>query len=346
MALGLAVAADIANAALTFYVRGPAFKQSIQDRPLLRILTEAQKSFPSGKDNISIPVQGAFMSSVAGFFAGYSEDDQLAFKQAANLLRASYAWKELHAGLIITETELKKDGISINDSMKTSEHSQVELTRLTSILENRLSDFGESWGRQFNDMLWRDGTQDAKAVPGIQAILTATPTVGTTGGLDRATYTWWRHRQTLGIITSETDQTLNKTLRAETRQLRRYGGRPSVALAGSDFLEALEGELQAKGQFTNDGFTVGGKNDIGIADISLKGLGRFQYDPTLDDLGKDKYCYVIDTNSIRLQPMEGEDNKVRNPERPYDYFVFLRSMTWTGGLTCKQLNANGVYSIA
>jgi hypothetical protein len=90
MALGLAVAGDIASAALTFYVRGKAFAQTIQDKPLLRTLKGAQKTFPGGKDNVSLPVQGAFMQSTAGFFAGFSEDDTLSFTQAANLLRAEF----------------------------------------------------------------------------------------------------------------------------------------------------------------------------------------------------------------------------------------------------------------
>lgn len=345
MALGLAVAADIASAALTFYTRGEAFLQTIQDKPLLRELTANKKTFPSGKDNVSDPIQGAFMSSTAGFFAGYSEDDQLAFKQAANLLRAEYPWKELHAGLIMTETELKKDGISVTDSMETHEHSSVELTRLTGLLENRLADFGESWARSMNDMLWRDGSQDAKAIPGMQAILTPTPTVGSTGGLSRATYTYWRHRQSLGIAQSDTDQTLTRTLRTEVRQLRRYGGKPRVALCGSAFLDALEFELTAKGSYTVEGFAKG-TNEIGVSKISLRGLGTFDYDPTLDDLGLNKYCYIWDPSHIVLRPMEGEENKVRNPERPYDYFIFLRSMTYTGALACNQLNCNGVYSIA
>lgn len=346
MALGTSVATDIANAVLTHYVRGKPFLQTIQDKPLLRILTAKKRTFPGGKDNVSLPVQGAFMSSVAGFFAGYSEDDQLAFKQATNLLRAAYPWKEMHAGLIITETELKKDGISVTDSMNTSEHSQVELDRLTSLLQNRLDDFGESWARSMNNMLWRDGSQDSKAIPGILSLLTDDPTTGTTGGLARATYTWWRHRASLNIATSEANQTLAKTLRAEIRQLRRYGGQPNVALCGSAFIEALESELQSKGIYTQDGFVNGGKTDIGIADISLRGLGRFVYDPTLDDLGYNKRAYIFDDRRITLYPMEGEENKVRNPERPYDYFVFLRSMTYTGALCATQLNACGVYSIA
>lgn len=345
MALGTAVATDIANAALVFYLKGKPFQQTIQDKPLLRHLYANKQAFPGGKDSISLGVQGVFMNSVAGFFAGYSEDDAVVFKQAQNMLRAQFDWKELHAGLIITETELKKDGVSVSDDMKTSEHSQTEIHRLTSLLANRLDDFGESWARSMNDMLWRDGTQDTKAIPGVTALLTNNPAVGTTGSLSRVTYAWWRHRSALDIESSEANQTLTKTLRTELHQLRRYGGKPSIALCGSRFIESLEKEIQAKGIYTQEGFRNEGKNDIGMAAIRLLGLGKFEYDPTLDDLGREEYCYVMDPKKLTLRPMEGEENKVRNPTRPYNYFVFLRSMTYTGALTVQQLNCHGVYSV-
>src|SRR4051812_48243607 len=110
-ALGLVVAADLTNQLLKFYVKTGALAQTTQDKPLLRELRAAQKAFPGGLSAISMPVQGAFMSDVAGFFQGYSEDDTLVFTQAQNALRAEINWFEHHSGLEISWTELKKDGI-------------------------------------------------------------------------------------------------------------------------------------------------------------------------------------------------------------------------------------------
>lgn len=348
MALGLAVANDIASAALTYFVRGKGLSQTMQSRPLLSWLKSGQKAFGGGKDKVSEPVQGAYMSDTAGFLTGYSEDDTLTFAQAANLLRAEFSWKEVHAGLIITWTELKKDGITVTDNQKTSKHSEAELTQLTSILQNRLDDFGESYARTNNTMLWADGTADAKKVPGITALLTDTPTLGTTGGLSRVTYGWWRHRTLIGaakITPSPTSQTLCKTLRKELRQLTRYGGKPNKALCGSLFIEALEAEIEKKGSYTQDGFLKSGSTDLGMGKVRMTGLGEFEYDPTLDDMGYESRCYVMDSRRITLRPMQGEDNKVITPERPYNYFVFLKSMTWTGALQCTQLNSCGIYEV-
>lgn len=345
MALGYTTATDILNLALTFYVRGKSMKQTIQERPYLGWLMENSKEFPGGKDYVNTPVQGAFMSDSAGFLQGYTQDDQINFSQAMNVQRCYFPWREVVSGLIITLTELKQDGITINDDAKVSEHSQRELTVLTGILENRLEDFSESWARLNNLMLFRDGSTDSKWVPGLKSILTATVATGTTGGLNRATYAWWRHRQQLAIAVSPTAQTLTKTLRAEVRQLRRYGGRPTKLLAGSKFIEALEAEVTEKGVYTMEGFTNAGKTDIGVANIRMKGVGEFEYDPTFDDEGWANYCAFLDGTKFKWRPMTGEENKILKPTRPYNYLVFLRSMTNTGALECTQLNAQGLYSV-
>ena len=349
MALGLVVAQDLANALLIHYERGKTLTQTTQDKPLLRVLSENKKTFAAGLLQISDPVQGTYMSDTAGFIQGYSEDDALSFNQAQNTLRSLYNWKEVAWNLIISHTELKKDGVTIVDHQEEENHSGREMDILTDTLENRIADFDESIARTKNQMFWSDGTQDPKQVPGILSILTDTPNQGTTGGLNRATYWWWQHRALVGankITASATDQTLTRRLRSELRQLRRFGGKPTQVLCGSQFIEALELEVQEKGLYTQEGFATEGKNDLGMAKIKMRGLGTFEYDPTLDDRGFSKRAFILDTKVLKMRPMEDEEDKLSTPERPYQYMVFLRTKTWTGGLTCTQLNANGVYEVA
>jgi hypothetical protein len=343
------VAQDLANAILDHFERGKALLQTEQDKPLVKILNQNKKDFAAGKTYVSDPVQGTVMSDTPGFLQGYTEDDALNFEQAQNILRAQYPWKEVAANLIISHTELKKDGITITDHQSESEHSGRDIDILTDTLENRLMDFSESWDRTVNFMFWQDGSQDAKKIGGMLSLLLDTPTQGTTGGLNRATYWWWQNRALVGnnkITASPTDQTLTRRLRSELRQLRRYGGKPTQALCGSQFIDALELEVQEKGVYTMEGFANEGKTDMGMAKIRMRGLGTFEYDPTLDDLGYGKRCYIFDTSKIMLRPMAQEDGKVLTPERPYQYMVFLHTKTWTGVLTAKQLNAHGVYEVA
>jgi hypothetical protein len=339
---------NISNAALDFYIRGEVFQQSIQEKPLLAAMMGKQKTFPGGKGNISIGVQGAYDTSA---FAGYTHNDTVAYTNPANIKRAVVPWKEVHNGITLTLTELKIDGISVVDSAtskNTTEHSDREETALADLLENKLFDMGEAWAIKFNDTLWRDGTQDSKLFAGIMYFVADDPTTGVVAGIDRsiAANAWWRNRSAVGasaITHSAANQTLTKFLRKEVRQLRRYGGKPSLVLCGSAFLEDLEDEVQEKGTYTQTGFVNKGKNDIGMAVISMQGVGDFMYDPTLDDLGQSDRCYFLDMQNLRQYVMEGEDRKTHSPARPYDQYTLYRGVTWTGAMCAKQLNGCGVY---
>lgn len=347
--LGMVVAADLLNTTLNAYERGDALMQTNQDKPLLKLLRDNKKTFASGLPTISLGIQGTVMSDTAGFVQGYSEDDSLNFAQAQNVLRCTYPWKEIHMGLIITHTELKKDGISVTEGKKWSMHTKAELNQLVEIGKNRMEDYRESCERGENQMFWDTGAQDAKQVPGILSILTDTPGAGTTGGLSRVTYPWWNHIARVGsgkITPSKQDQTLSQQLRDDLIQLKRFGGMPTKALCGSGFIRALQTEVTAMGVYTQTGFDNKSATNIGVAAINIPGLGTFEYDPTLDSLGKAKHCYILDVRRLKQMPMADEDNKKFLPERPYNYMVWMCSKTWTGGLVCNQLNANEVIEVA
>jgi len=342
--------ASITNAALDYYIKGESFAQTIQEKPLLGRMMGKQKTFPGGKGLISIPIISEYTTGIEGFVG----DESVSYDNPNNLKRVTFPWKEIHAGISMTLTELKIDGISVVDTLdgaNVTRHSERDMTVLTNILEHKLADMAEGWARSFNEMLWLDGTQDNKLVPGLSFFIADDPTTGVVGGVNRATAgnEFWRNRALVGtnkITSSVTNQTLTKTLRAEARQLKRYGGKPDLILAGSKFIETLEAEVFEKGAYTQTGFVNNGKNEIGMADISMRGVGTFIYDPTLDDLNKSDYAYFVDSGNINLYVMEGEDRKTHNPARPHDKYVLYRAMTWTGATAARQLNGCGVYQVA
>lgn len=346
MALGYVTAGDLAQALLPMHVRGDALAQTMQDKPMLKWWESKKKSFSGGINfQITEPVQGQFMSDTTTL-QGYSQDDQLNFNQAANLQRTSFFGKEHNYGLIITWTELKQEGVTIDDKQAVRKHSDRELFVLTEVLKNRMSDFAESYTRGKARLFFLDGSQDPKAMAGFKSIVQDTPAVGTVGGISKATYPWWQSRASLNLQPSGENQTMCRFFQSELRLLKLYGGRPDKAFCGQDFMNALEMEIRAKGQYTVEGFTKSESNDFGQAEISLKGLGTFTWEPMMDQLGEAKRCYILDSRRIKVRPMEDEDDKALTPVRPYNYLVFLHNITWTGAMTTNQLNANGAYAIA
>lgn len=346
MALTQAVIDNIANAAIDFHMdKGKVHNQHIQAKPLLNAFMRKKKTFPGGKGSITVGTVFDTQSTLQGF----NSDDTLSFTNPTPIKRATYAWKMLHLGITMTTDELLHDGVSIADTngAGTTEHSQREVTALASILKTKLDDASEGWASGFNSMLWKDGTQSAKEVPGLSYFITDAPATGVIGGIDRATVPLWRNVSLAGASAlnagTPANQVLITTLRKQVRKLTRYGKPNYLILCGSDFLDALEAEYAARGSHSETGFAKGG--DISVGSLSINGLGTFEYDPTLDVLGKSKYCYFIDMNAFTLMPIEGEDMKKHFPARPFDKMVIYRSWTWAGGLAAKQLNTSMVVAI-
>jgi len=340
--------ANIASAQLSHYMKGPALNQTIQERPTYDAMRRKQKTFSGGDGFIKRNVKGDFTTRLRGF----EHDDTVSYDNPANIKQARFVWKQMHGGISVTFDELKRDGITVTDSLSgdgMSNHSERELHVITSLFQDKVQDMGEGIARDFTTFLWQDGTADPKVFAGIKAFIVDDPTTGVAGGLDRSVLTWWRNRSLVGgskITASTSLQTLTKTLRKEVRQLRRYGGKPNYIPCGSLFLEKLEAEVFEKGYYTQQGFINKGKNDIGMAMISMQGVGDFIYDPHLDDIGESARAYFLDTSKIKLMVMEGEDFKEHAPARPHDRYVIYRAVTWTGALVVEQMNCHGVYEVA
>lgn len=338
---------NTSNAALEMHFqRGKIVSQTLQDKPLLDAMMAKEKTFPGGKDAITGTVKGVYTTTIQGF----ENDDQVSYGNPANIKKYTYPWKLIHAGIKFTMHELLQNGIKVvdtTDGSSVAPASDAERIQLANIYQDKLEDMQEGVDRGLNEMFWKDGTQDASLVPGIRSFVVDDPTSAVVvGGIDQVANTWWRNRASLALSTADASaQVVVAKLQKEYRQLRRYGGNPTLWLAGSDFIEWMEKELRSKGNYTLEGWTSKGKTDAGMADISFKGHS-IQYDPTLDDMSRAKYLYVLDPRFIYPMAIDGESMKKHNPARPEDRYAFYKAVTWVGGLVCSRRNVHGVYSIA
>jgi hypothetical protein len=347
MAFSVQEIENIANATLDHHMeRGKIYSQTIQDKPLLKKFDEKSKTFPAGKEFLTVRVKGEYTTTIQGF----SHDDSVSYANPANIKTATFPYKRLHAGIEVTFDELQRNGISIAETTtgrRETRHSDREITALADLLDDKIEDMMEGRSRGMNDMFWRDGTQDSELVPGLKSFILDDPTSATiVGGIDQSTNTWWRNRVNLGLSTSTPSaSTIAQALQKEFRQLKRYGNPKHVMLAGSDFLDALEKELRANGTYTDNGWAGSGSIDMSVADTQFKGV-NIHYDPTLDDLGETKSLYIIDCNAIYAMYMDSEKSKRHSPARPHDKYVMYRSITDVCGLVCKQRNTSGKVTIA
>lgn len=337
----------IANTALDFHMdRGSVLFQNEQDRPLLRDMMAMSKEFPGGKGLLTERVAGEYATGIQGVVY----DSIVGYNNPGKVREATYQWKWIHGGIEVTLHELLNNGIGISNTKDgTGEHNLTnsDAVQLADLFEYKMEDMKGGMAKEMDEMFWQDGTQDATLVPGIRSFILNDPTDNVlVGGIDQAANSWWRNYAAIGInAATPGNQVLVTALQKGVRQMRRYGAPKHKVYAGSDFLEAFEAELRSKGNYTLDGWSKSGRIDASIADVQFKGV-NIDYAPTLDDLGLSKYCFWIDTTSIRPRVISGEDMKKHTPSRPADKYVLYRAVTWAGGLTARRRNTSGVFSIA
>jgi len=319
--------ADIQNSTLEHYMhKKKVFAQNIQSKPMLSAFDSAAGTFPGGKDQVSFAVSSG---KGGGSLQGYTHDDAVSYYNPTGTKRVAFPWKEMHIGTGCTHTELKIDGITVVEdgaSQSLSDKDGREEQALADLLDQKNTKMAEDYAISMDSLIHGDGTSDTKAIAGIGAFILQAPNAGSTGGLNRTTNSWWRNwaRTTANgatdIVSSPTNGgALLQALQKDLRQVSRYavGGTRWKFFAGSDFIDAMEIELRANGNYSDTGFTSEGSVDGAMADVKFKGK-RIEYDPSLDDLSMAKFMYVIDMRRIKLLYMQGEKMKKSSPARPYD----------------------------
>lgn len=355
---------EVTTDALAFYLnRGEVFYQTVQDKPMARLLETKAKDFSGGTGNLSVAVKGTFgAGGTDDSLKGFQLDDSVTFYNPKNTKRAVYNWKEHHLGVTFTFTEAKVDGLlmgsgrdsAVPDAAGGRKLSGRDQTVLVNMIQEKLNDMAEQYARSLVTLGWGDGTADAKGLTGYRGFIVDAPAVGTLGGLSRATNAWWRNRAFVGVGTNAngaklTSSTANggallQFFQNEGRQIRRYGAKPNVALCGSAFLDALEREYRANGSYSLNGFK--GTQDGQMGACKIMGDLVPEYDPALDDLGLSKRMYVWPSDDIFPMKMPGDWKSIHSPARPYNKFVVYRSIVCTGQVVARRLNGAGVYEIA
>lgn len=314
------------------------------DRPLLSKLQATKKPFPGAKQYIVEKLRTTNDSN----FQWFGPDDQVTFNRKRTLDEANFAWGSAHDGFALSEEELLQNYISVTDDRNaaptTSEKHQF-INLITENTETLMLGFKE----KLDYDLHLDGTQDADAIPGLDALIAIDPTTGTVGGIDRsvAANAFWRNQVKLNVAIAS----LVEEMEIMWRKCTRVGGNsPNCIIAGSVFIDAYRAATKADVARQINVPSKGGTGlDPSVTDLYFKGV-PVVWDPVLDDLEAndpatqewDSRCYFLNTRYLKLRPAKGQDMVVRRPPRAYDRYTHYWGLTWRGALTITRPSAMGV----
>ena len=192
-----------------------------------------------------------------GTVAWYTDTQTISTTRNDTLDRAEYGWKEIAGSAVHSELEA-----AINQgSAKKVDVLAAKLKGLKSTLDSSI-----------NTALFADGTGSTSLeIGGLQLIQATDATAGSPGGINRATFTFWRNQQTSGAKTTSAFDNLRATMRSIYNLSSNgvAGQHPKFGATTRTVFEGFEGLLLANERFTTKVDADGGfKNEM----MKFKGM--------------------------------------------------------------------------
>lgn len=203
------------------------------------------------------------------------------------------------------------------------------------LLESRIGVAEATMANLISEGLYSDGTgSGGKEITGLDAALSTSPTSGTYGGIDRATWTFWRNQYDATTITSANVQTQMNSMWAS---LTRGSDRPDLILAANGFWTDYLASLQAQQRFNGTETGKLGFPSIKFmdADVCLDGgIGGFATADT---------AYFLNSKYLHYRPHAQRNMVSLSPNRRYstNQDAEVQILAWAGNLTCSGAQFQG-----
>lgn len=342
--------AAIGYTSIPLYAKNDPIDQVNTIHPLFNALVKAKEEAPGGNE---MYVENVYISNDSNG-QNYFGADQVSYNERDNVRNAKYPWYNYHNGFGFDEDTLKANGIILTDESE-AVASEAEKVQLANRLKTAYKSMKKSSQEDLDLEYHLDGSQSAKAAPGLDFLVSLTPNVGIVGGLDPATALYWRNNTALNVVTtSPEDGPINAAMKRMWRANTLYGGNaPNLILAGQEYLERLELENRKISHTHVQQQGSGTSYDGAVKKTTFMGV-EVQWDPTFDKIDDlfapatpwTKRCYMLNTDvGPKLRPVTGFWMLNRKPPRLPDRYVHYWAQTSSYRLTMGQRNAQAVLTL-
>lgn len=175
--------------------------------------------------------------------------------------------------------------------------------------------------------IYSDGTgSGGKEITGLNAAVPLDPTTGTYGGIDRATWTFWRSK----VRNVANTTTLNADMNTLWSSLVRGADRPDLIVMDNVVWNAYIGGLQAQQRFASASDTAG---------LGFPSLKYMDADCVLDG-GIGGFCpagtaFMLNTDYMKYRPHSARNFVPLSPNKRYsiNQDAEVQILGWAGNLT-------------
>lgn len=258
----------------------------------------------------------------AGFYSGY---DLLPVAAQDVISAAEFNLKQLACPIVMSGLE------QLQNSGKEA---------FIDLMESRINVAESTMANKLAQSVYSDGTgSSGKEVTGLNAAVPSDPTTGTYGGIDRATWTFWRSKLYDFSANSVTpgSSTIQAALNTLWASLVRGADRPDLIVLDNTYWSYYMGSLQAQQRFT----------DPKTGSLGFPTVKFMDADVVLDG-GIGGYCpsatgFMLSTKYIRLRPHRDRNMVMLSPNRRYaiNQDADVAILGWAGNLTCSGAQFQG-----
>lgn len=258
-------------------------------------------------------------------FKSYSELDTLDTTRVSVFDAARFDWK-INAGTVV--------------------YSELERLRAQAasgkydLIAEKLENGKTSHIAAMNRQMWSDGTGNGAAdIGGVQLIISSTPTTGSVGQINRATFSFWRSQQTSGAKTTTAFDNLRAAMRSIYNQCSRGGVEetPMAWMTTRTVFEGYESILIANEHITYEDKRQGA--DAGIKNTLLKFKGA---DGSYDEAAPSGNLYFFNNQALKFVYLSGGWMKMYPKVDPANQLANVHKVATFGNLGTNQSRRLGV----
>lgn len=217
--------------------------------------------------------------------------------------------------------------------------------QIIDLLEGRIQVAEAQLMNQISAGVYSDGTGNGgKDIVGLASAISTAPTSGTYGGINRATWTFWRNvafDATTDGGAAATSANIQSYMNRVAVQLVRGTDRPDMLVADNNYYRLYLESLQAIQRISSE-------SSAGAGFTSLKYFGAgFNADVYLDGgiggSAPTNRMYFINTKYLKFRPhRERNFTPIGGDRQSVNQDAIVRLMGWAGALTCSGAQFSGV----
>jgi len=201
--------------------------------------------------------------------------------------------------------------------------------QMIDLLESRMSVAESTMANIAAAAFYNDGTSaGGRAVVGLDAAVSTTPTLGTYGGINRATWAFWRNKFT-SVAAAISATNVLPAMNTMWANLVRGADRPDLLIMDSVFWTMYTAALQSQQRFSDPKMAQFGFPTIKFmdADVVLDGgIGGYASART---------CYFLNSKYLKWRPHAQRNMVPLSPNRRYavNQDAEVQIIAWAGNMT-------------